>query len=179
MMKNVSLRKSKTILFLFFFILNSAQYKVIAKVDLNLDKINDNVYKDSISNNFIFEYGKLNHKKKNDSIFFFSNYNKEAGSVNFKIIKNIITVKFTYAPKYLDHDLLTFTYDKQKKDWFLSNLLSYRTDALSERLMTEKCHYKVPKKLDFSLKKNRFDDIQEKIIDNRKYLSKCSKNYFE
>ena len=70
-----------------------------------------------------------------------------------EIIKNI-NVKFTYAPKYLDYDLLSFTYDKLKKDWFLLTLSSYRTNPLSERLITEKCQYKVPKKLSFSLKKN-------------------------
>ena len=177
-MKYVSLRKSKIILFVLLATLSSAQYKVIAKVDLNIDKTNDLVYKDSVSNKFVFEYGKSDVKKK-DSIFFFSSYTEEAGSVNLKIIKNIITAKFTYAPKYLDYDLLSFTYDKLRKDWFLSNLLSYRTDPLSERLLTEKCQYKVPERLKFSLKKNNFEDIQTKLIDNKKYLIKCSKYNLE
>ncbi|MCY0971101.1 hypothetical protein [Chryseobacterium wangxinyae] len=179
MMKYASLRKSNIVLLLLSSLLSKAQYKIIARTDLNIDNTKDIVYKDSVTNKFIFEYGKSNGKK-NDSIFFFSNYNSEAGSVNLKIIKNTtINIKFIYAPKYLDYDLLSFTYDKLKKDWFLSNLLSYRTNPLSERLITEKCLYKVPKKLSLSLKKNNFDDIQEKLIDNKKYLVKCSKSNLE
>ncbi|KMQ65331.1 hypothetical protein ACM39_16800 [Chryseobacterium sp. FH2] len=174
-MKYVSLRKSKIILFLLFCTICSAQYKVIAKIDLDLDKIKDIVYKDPVNNRFIFEYKKSDIGKKVDSIFFFSNYNDEAGIINLKIVRNIIIFKFTYAPKYLDYDLLSFTYDKVKRDWFLLNLSSYRTNPLNERLLTEKCQYKIPKKINFSLKKNNFDDVQENLFNNREYLIKCSK----
>ena len=176
-MMYVSLRKSKIVLLVLFSLLSNAQYQKIARADLNKDNYKDIVYKDSTTNKLIFEYGKSNEKKY-DSIFFFSNYNSEAGSVNVQVIKNI-NIKFTYAPKYLDYDLLNFTYDKLKNDWFLSTFSSYRTNPLSERLITEKCQYKVPKKLSFSLKKNIFDDIQEKLIDNKKYLIKCSKSNLE
>ena len=177
MTKYVSLRKSKIILLVLSSLLSNGQYQKIAEVDLNKDNYKDIVYKDSITNKLILEYGKSNGKKS-DSIFFFSNYNADVGSINLQVIKNI-NVKFTYAPKYLDYDLLSFTYDKLKKDWFLLTLSSYRTNPLSERLITEKCQYKVPKKLSFSLKKNIFDDIQEKLIDNKKYLIKCSKSNLE
>ncbi|ROI06530.1 hypothetical protein EGI16_01075 [Chryseobacterium sp. G0240] len=64
-------------------------------------------------------------------------------------------------------------------DWLLTDILSSRTNPLSERLMTEKCQYKIPKKLSFSLKNNNFDDIREKVLDNKKYIVKCSKQNLE
>lgn len=178
MMNCVFLKKSNIIWLVLIPLLSNAQYQIIAKEDLNLDQKQDVIYKDSLTNRLIFEYDKSSGNKK-DSIFFFSNYNAEAGSLNFKIVKNIITVKFTYAPKYLDFDSLSFSYDKQKKDWFLIDILSSRTNPLSERLMTENCKYKVPKNVNFSLKKNSFDDVQDRILDNKKFLIKCSKQNLE
>ncbi|PIF46642.1 hypothetical protein CLU96_3680 [Chryseobacterium sp. 52] len=178
MMNCVFLKKSNIIWFGLIPLLSNAQYQIIAKKDLNLDQKQDVIYKDSLTNKLIFEYGKPSGNKK-DSIFFFSNYNAEAGNLNVKIVKNIINVKFTYAPKYLDFDLLSFSYDKLKKDWFLIDILSSRTNPLSERLMTEKCQYKIPKKKNFSLKKNNFDNVQESLLDNKKYLIKCSKKNIE
>lgn len=178
-MKYVSLKKSRIIIFILLSMFCNAQYQVITKTDLNLDEIQDIVYKDSASNKLFFAYGSLIKKKKNDSIFFFSNYNAEVGNLNVKIIKDIISIKFTFAPKYLDFDLLNFSYDQLKKDWFLISILSSRTNPLSERLMTEKCQYKIPKKIQFSLKKNNFDNAQKIFLDNKKYLIKCSKKNIE
>lgn len=178
MINCVSLKKSNIIWLVLIPLFSNAQYQMIAKQDLNLDKSQDIIYKDSITNKLIFEYGKPIVNKK-DSIFFFSNYHAEAGDLNVKIIKNIINIKFTYAPKYLDFDLLTFSYNTVKRDWFLTDILSSRTNPLSERLMTERCQYKIPKNIRFSLKKNSFDDVQEKLLDNKKYLMRCSKKNLE
>ncbi|MDR6545380.1 hypothetical protein J2810_001427 [Chryseobacterium rhizosphaerae] len=179
MMNYVFLKKSKIIGIILVPLFTSAQYQIVAKKDLNLDNIQDVIYKDSVTNKLIFEYGNSIENRKNDSIFFFSNYNSEAGSLNVKVIKSLVSVKFTYAPKYLDFDLLNFSYDKLKKDWILTDILSSRTNPLSERLMTEKCQYKIPRKMSFFLTKNNFDNVQEKLLDNKKYLIKCSKNNLE
>lgn len=178
MMNCVFLKKSNIIWLVLIPLLSHAQYQIIAKKDLNLDQNKDVIYKDSLTNKLIFDYGKPSGNK-NDSISFFSNYNAQAGSLNIKVLKNSINVKFTYAPKYLDFDLLSFSYDKFKKDWFLSDILSSRTNPLSEKLITEKCQYKIPKKKNFTLKKNNFDDVQDKMLDNKKYLIKCSKQNLE
>lgn len=178
MMSCVFLKKSNIIWLVLIPLLSNAQYQIIAKSDLNLDKNLDIIYKDSITNKLIFEYAKPTLNKK-DSILFFSNYNADAGTVTIKIVKNMINVKFTYAPKYLDFDLLNFSYDQQKKDWFLIDILSSRTNPLSERLLTEKCRYKLSKNINFSLKKNSFDDVQDKLLDNKKYLIRCSKKNIE
>lgn len=53
-----------------FSLFSNAQYQIIAKKDLNLDKSQDVIYKDSITNKLVFEYAKNNKNKKNDSIVF-------------------------------------------------------------------------------------------------------------
>ena len=58
MTKYVSLRKSKIILLVLSSLLSNGQYQKIAEVDLNKDNYKDIVYKDSITNKLIFEYGK-------------------------------------------------------------------------------------------------------------------------
>lgn len=178
-MNCVLLKKSKILVLLLLSLFSNAQYQIIAKKDLNLDKSQDVIYKDSITNNLVFEYAKNNKNKKNDTISFFSNYKAESGSVNINVIKNVIHIKFTYAPKYLDFDILYFSYDKVKMDWFLTYLLSSRTNPLSEKLMTEKCQYKIPRKMNVSLKNSNFDEVQEKLLDNKKYIIKCSKQNLE
>lgn len=71
MKKHVSLRRIKIILFVLFSLLSSAQYKIIAKSDLNAEKVKDIVYKDTITNKLVFKYGKSIARKNTDSIFFF------------------------------------------------------------------------------------------------------------
>ncbi len=178
-MKSCVFPKSKIICFLLISIYSNAQYRVLANKDLNQDKIKDIVHVDTIRNTIVFEYGGLVKNKKKDSIFFFSNYPAEAGNVHLKVIGDVMIIKFVYAPKYLDYDLMNFKYKKVENDWILNSIISSRTNPLSDVLMTEKCHYEIPAKMNFSLKKNNFDNVQENLIDNKKYLIKCTKKNIE
>lgn len=101
MMSCVFLKKSNIIWLVLIPLLSNAQYQIIAKSDLNLDKNQDIIYKDSITNKLIFEYAKPTLNKK-DSILFFSNYNADAGSVYIENDKLIICTYHEAAKRWLD-----------------------------------------------------------------------------
>ncbi len=178
-MMNYVFQKSKLICFLFIYFYSNAQNKILAKQDLNQDGIKDVIQIDTVTNKLIIEYGGLTKSKNNDLILFFSNYPAEAGNVHVKVIGNSMSLKFTYSPKYLDYDLMNFKYKKLNNDWILTNIVSSRTNSLSENLMTERCRYIIPYKINFSLKRNDFDQVQENLLDNKKYLVKCTETNLE
>jgi hypothetical protein len=77
--------------------------------------------------------------------------------MSFKVVKNNLIFGMSYAPKYLDKNILSFSYDKLKDDWLLKSIYSESFNPMDPDLIKTKCNFE-PKKEIF-LSKNNVDDV--------------------
>lgn len=146
--------------------------KYVLKVDC--DAINDSVIHHQDSNIFEFKYSKKEvkvHKK----IFFFKNYNKDIATINVRNQEKRIVFELTFAPKYLDKEILSFEYDKAKDNWILKKIETENFNPMNSEEEAKKCVFKLKKQV--LLEGDFYEAIQEKIQEQPKdfFLSKSCK----
>jgi hypothetical protein len=81
--------------------------------------------------------------------------------MDFKVLKNYLTFEMRYAPKYLDKNILSFSYDKLKDDWLLTSIYSESFNPMDPDLIKTKCIFEPKKQI--SLSKNKVDDIIQQM----------------
>lgn len=152
------------------------QKKVISNyeeilIDINNDKIEDLVRHNKNLNIYEFSY---NDKKKVKKINFFNNYDSISVNMELKVIKNNLVFEMRYAPKYLDKNILSFSYDNLKDDWLLVSIFSESFNPMDPDLIKTKCFFESSKKI--LLSKNNVDDVLQKIDFNIMSLT-SNKNF--
>ncbi len=123
-------------------------------LDINNDKIKDLVRHNKNLNLYEFSY---NNKKNIKRISFFDNYDSISVNMGLKVIKNYLVFEMRYAPKYLDKNILSFSYNKTKNDWILKSIYTESFNPMDPDLIKTKCNFE-PKK-EILLSKNDVDDI--------------------
>lgn len=126
-------------------------------IDINNDKIEDIVTHYKKENYYQFKYN--NGKEKR--ITFFEKYDSMSVNMDFKVLENYLTFEMSYSPKYLDKNILNFTYDKLKDDWLLISIYSESFNPMDPDLIRTKCIFEPKKQI--SLSKNKVDDIIQQI----------------
>ena len=129
------------------------------RLDINNDKVEDLVIHNKKQNHYEFKYnnGKLKYKK----ITFFENYDSTSVNMDLKVVKNFLVFEMRYAPKYLDKNILSFSYDELKDDWLLKSIYSQNFNPMDPDLIKTKCIFELKKQI--SLNNNNADDIIQYI----------------
>lgn len=159
--------KFKTYILYFMLFIISALYSqdnnVKISLDINNDFINDTIIHDQNLNVFLFK-----DKKKNSSqtINFFKNYDNKVATIIISKYKKDLNFELTFAPKYLDKEILNFEYDKLKDNWKLKTVSTHSFDPLNSEKNSEICIYKL--KILIYLNEGFYDTVQEKISENSK-----------
>lgn len=125
--------------------------------DINNDKIEDIIIHSKKENHYEFRYNNGKEKK----ITFFEKYDSTMVDMDFEVLKTYLTFEMNYAPKYLDKNILNFTYDQLKDDWILISINSESFNSMDPDLIKTKCSFELKKKI--FLSKNKVDDIIQEI----------------
>ncbi|PXY46054.1 hypothetical protein [Flavobacterium hydrophilum] len=165
------MKRLKTLIFILILITkvnaqivnNSQKNNIIS--DINNDKINDSIFHNKDLNIFIFKY-KNYGKSVTKKISFFKNYGNGITEMDFSVKNNTLIFKMSYAPKFLDNDILKFEYDKTKNDWILKSILIHRFSPIDPDLLTSDCLLTMKNKI--TITNSVYDDIEENITKSSK-----------
>ncbi|PYF74793.1 hypothetical protein [Pedobacter nutrimenti] len=134
------------------------------KIDVNHDGKPDFILHHPSTNTFEVDcsVGKQHFKK---TIRFFEDYDQHLANMSYNTKNGLLWFSIRFAPKYLDQDTLWFRFDKNKKDWALQKVTSYRFNTMDPALISSTCTFVLKKKL--WLLRDNYQLVQE-LMENRK-----------